>query len=464
MTAEEISNGNKSCPFSRLNRTHRAKRPKFRLRRGEPLLLWLSALMAVALNALLLWKYHERFFICGKIGFYSLFTRTFQVSGFDPYSLILMSNGQVCFDTSRHPLLLSLLYPSYWLNSWLMDLTGSNCAAILMATVNVAATVGASLSLYRLLRYVLRLPIADCYALWASMYGVGYIMLAAMVPDHFALSLFLLLFTLYRTGMLIRFGRPMSAVEGFLLFVLTAGVTLTNGAKTCLAVLFTAGRRTFSPCRVAALLLGCSALWGVWQWQHEAIELPQQRRGHRIEMKIAEKNPDRMRRMLRHEAERKAKNGQALASDDGLLQYSDVSTPRLRSIKENLFGETFLLHDERLLQDVQRRRPVFVDYGGWFCPAVEAALVAIMAAGLWIGRRERLCQLLMAWLFFDGVVHIGFGFALNEVYIMAAHWAFALPILAAYCVRRSPFFRLAYLPFALMAAHNLRLVLRFCIG
>lgn len=451
---------------NRPNREHRICRFSLRnllgLRRGESLLLLLSMLMAVALNALLLWKYHHRFFICGKVGFYSLFTRTFQVSGFDPYTLIAMSNEQVCFDLSRHPLLLSLLYPFYWLNSWLMDVMGWNCAAILMAAINVAAFVGASLSLFRLLRYILRLKLVDCYALWAAMLGVAYVMLAVMVPDHFCLSLFLLTYTLYRAALLMRFKKPMSAIEAGLLFFLTAGVTLTNGLKTCLAVWFTAGRRAFSVSRICALLLSTATLFALWYWQNEEIVLPQQHRGHQIERKLAEKFPEKMRRVRQHEMERKQKNGEALTHDESFLRYSDISTPRLRSLSDNLFGETFLLHRDYLLQDVQRNRPVFVAYKGWLCPAIELCLVAIMALGFWYGRRERLCLLLASWLLFDALMHVGFGFALNEVYIMAAHWAFALPILAAYCIRRHSLFRLAYIPFGIMLIHNLWLVCEYC--
>lgn len=35
------------------------------------------------------------------------------------------------------------------------------------------------------------------------------------------------------------------------------------------------------------------------------------------------------------------------------------------------------------------------------------------------------------------LMHLGFGFGLNEVYIMTAHWAFIFPIGAAYMLRRS---------------------------
>jgi hypothetical protein len=34
------------------------------------------------------------------------------------------------------------------------------------------------------------------------------------------------------------------------------------------------------------------------------------------------------------------------------------------------------------------------------------------------------------------LMHLGFGFGLNEVYIMAAHWVFVIPIALAYLLKR----------------------------
>ena len=43
--------------------------------------------------------------------------------------------------------------------------------------------------------------------------------------------------------------------------------------------------------------------------------------------------------------------------------------------------------------------------------------------------------LLLSWFAFDMLMHVGFGFGLNEVYIMTAHWAFIIPIAIGFLVR-----------------------------
>ena len=54
---------------------------------------------------------------------------------------------------------------------------------------------------------------------------------------------------------------------------------------------------------------------------------------------------------------------------------------------------------------------------------------------MWYGRRSRLMWLLLSWFAFDMLMHVGFGFGLNEVYIMTAHWAFIIPIAIGFAIR-----------------------------
>lgn len=62
----------------------------------------------------------------------------------------------------------------------------------------------------------------------------------------------------------------------------------------------------------------------------------------------------------------------------------------------------------------------------------------LFVAGAWAARRERLFKMVASWFAFDIAMHLFFGFGLNEVYIMTAHWAFIIPISAAYLIKKSP--------------------------
>ena len=126
-----------------------------------------------------------------------------------------------------------------------------------------------------------------------------------------------------------------------------------------------------------------------------------------------------LRKILHDEFVRR-QNGEAMTKKVPLLEWSDMTTSRWQSAVHNLMGESLQLHRDHLMEDVQQKRPVFVGYRSFINYVVEAVLVVA------------------SWFIFDMTMHMGFGFGLNEVYIMTAHWAFIFPIGAAYLLRRSP--------------------------
>ena len=67
------------------------------------------------------------------------------------------------------------------------------------------------------------------------------------VDDHFGMSLFFLSMTLYLAGKQQKEHQGMPWWQTALLFFFTAGITLSNGAKTFLAALFTNGKKLFPP-------------------------------------------------------------------------------------------------------------------------------------------------------------------------------------------------------------------------
>lgn len=103
---------------------------------------------------------------------------------------------------------------------------------------------------------------------------------------------------------------------------------------------------------------------------------------------------------------------------------------------ENLFGESIQMHEDHLLGDTLRSRPVIIRYNYWLNYIVEAVLVLLFLWGIWEGRRERFLWMALAGFLFDMALHIGLGFGINEVYIMAAHWVFVIPIAIGYLFKK----------------------------
>lgn len=407
------------------------------LRKEERPIAGVALVVFAALNALLIANHWQSFTRGAHVGFWSVFYNHLNMSGYDIFSLIFISCMRLHWNTLRHPLFVVLLLPLFWLNRLIMPPTEFNAAVLLMAALLVAADVWGAVLMHRLLRDVVEVRRVDAALLTALFYGFAHVMIATMVPDHFALSLPLLLLTLLIAGRKLKEGKPMKLWQSALLFFLTAGVTLTNGVKVALAAWFVNGRKVFAWRSIAAFVVPTLLLGAIYVWQQDSIVAPQERKIKRIEAAVAKKDPARIAKLNEHNDFVKQQNGEALTKNVPLLEWSDITTDRWQSAVDNLFGESLQLHRDYLLEDVQQTRPVFVQYRSALNYVVEALLVVLLAVGAWTARREKFFLMVLAWFGFDMLMHMGFGFGLNEVYIMTAHWAFIIPIAAGYILRRS---------------------------
>lgn len=407
------------------------------LRKEERPIAGVALVVFAALNALLIANHWQSFTRGAHVGFWSVFYNHLNMSGYDIFSLIFISCMRLHWNTLRHPLFVVLLLPLFGLNRLIMPPTEFNAAVLLMAALLVAADVWGAVLMHRLLRDVVEVRRVDAALLTALFYGFAHVMIATMVPDHFALSLPLLLLTLLIAGRKLKEGKPMKLWQSALLFFLTAGVTLTNGVKVALAAWFAGGRKVFAWRSIASFAVPTLLLGAIYVWQQNAIVAPQERKIKRIEAAVAKKDPARIAKLKEHNDFVKQQNGEAMTKTVPLLEWSDITTDRWQSAVDNLFGESLQLHRDYLLEDVQQTRPVFVQYRSALNYVVEALLVVLLAVGAWTARREKFFLMVLAWFGFDMLMHMGFGFGLNEVYIMMAHWAFIIPIAAGYILRRS---------------------------
>lgn len=407
------------------------------LRKEERPIAGVALVVFAALNALLIANHWQSFTRGAHVGFWSVFYNHLNMSGYDIFSLIFISCMRLHWNTLRHPLFVILLLPLFGLNRLIMPPTEFNAAVLLMAALLVAADVWGAVLMHRLLRDVVEVRRVDAALLTALFYGFAHVMIATMVPDHFALSLPLLLLTLLIAGRKLKEGKPMKLWQSALLFFLTAGVTLTNGVKVALAAWFAGGRKVFAWRSIASFAVPTLLLGAIYVWQQDAIVAPQERKIKRIEAAVAKKDPARIAKLKEHNDFVKQQNGEALTKNVPLLEWSDITTDRWRSAVDNIFGESLQLHRDYLLEDVQQTRPVFVQYRSALNYVVEALLVVLLAVGAWMARREKFFLMVLSWFGFDMLMHMGFGFGLNEVYIMTAHWAFIIPIAAGYILRRS---------------------------
>ncbi len=424
---------------------------------GAPLLT-----VFVGLHALLIARYYQLFTPL-QTHYWDLIIRNFHLSGFDPITYVVVSDWQAGYNVFRHPLLAFFMYVPYMVNQGLIWLTGINCAIFVVAAMQVFAAFYSLVFLHRLLRQVMGLTLFDTRLLILFFFSLAYVMLSAIAPDHFILSLFALLLTLLVAANHQQRHTPMPTWKALCLFVLTAGISLNNGLKVFVAALFTNGRRFFRPRFLFfAVLLPSALIWAFARFEYKRFVWPDEVKRHqaRDKRKAAAKkkaeeearkrqlaweeavndakkknphNPKLPPRPTNTTAKKSPNNGAAAKMGKPMMQgefmrWTDISTSRLQSSIENLFGESIQLHRDHLLEDMYKRRPVIVHYRWTINYVAEGLLVLLFVVGLWVGRRNKLLLMALAFAAMDWILHVGLGFGLNEVYIMTAHWAYVLPL------------------------------------
>ena len=379
-----------------------------------------------------------------------------------------MSDWLAGYNVYRHPLLAFYMYVPYLINQALMQLTGINCAIFIVAAIQVLCAFYSMVFIYRIFREVIEVRRADATVLTLFFFSCAYVMVAAIVPDHFIISMLFLLIALYISGRRMKSGRSFKTWQTVLYFILTAGTSLNNGLKIFLAALFVNRRRFF---RLRFLLLGVilpsALIWGtarvtyaklVWpreMAQKKAKEENKAREAKKAEearmaevakrteeAKMAKVAADTVKKptAVQHKTPAKAKRvrqGRPIGNGE-FLRWTDITTSRVQSVVENLFGESIQLHQKHLLEDEFRQRPMIVHYSSWLNYVVEALVVLLFIVGMWCGRHSRFFWLCLSWFGLDMLLHVGMGFGLNEVYIMSAHWIFIIPIAVGFALLHLP--------------------------
>ena len=257
------------------------------------------------MNVLTICRYHHVFSV-PNADYWNLFVKWFSISGFDPITYYVVSDWEARYNVYRHPLLAFIMFVPYVLNQGLMWLTGINCVQFVVAVMVVGAAFYAFLFMYRIMREVVELPRTEATLLTVMLYSFAFVMVSAMVPDHFILAMFMLLLTLYVAGKCLRSGKPLSAGQTVALFVLTAGISLNNGLKTFLSGLFVNGRVFFRwRYLIGAVLLPALLMWGFCRVEYRYFVLPHEQARHAA--KKAQKEKSERERQLQLKAMQQSK-------------------------------------------------------------------------------------------------------------------------------------------------------------
>ena len=452
----------------------------FKIKKEERWLALGIFLALAILNGVVIARYVGTFTLVTD-DYYKNFIRHFCVSGFDPLTYWVLSDWNAAYNVYRHPLLAFYMYIPYLINMGLMKLTGYNCALFIAVIIQMFCGFYATLFLQRIFREGLELDKAASSILTLLFFSFGYVMVTCIVPDHFVISMLLLILALYVSGRRIKHNHPLKIWQTVVYFVLTAGTSLNNGLKIFFSALFVNRKRFFRPkYLLLAVILPAALLWGFCRWEYRTFVWPVEmarkemkakkaaekkaRQEHMAQLKqikdsltkdsiqrglkiitpeeIAQKAKNdsiqKAKQLARNEARKKRgpKQGAPIMKGE-FMNWTDATSSRTLSIVENLMGESIQLHQDYVLQDELRHRPMFVNYRYAFNYIVEALIIILFLAGIWAGRKSRYLWLVMSYFGLDMLLHIGLGFGLNEVYIMSGHWIYALPIAIGFLLKET---------------------------
>ena len=409
-----------------------------RLRREEWILGLVVLLLLVILNGMLIMKYDALFsVVCDDYG--KLLSYNYHVSGFDATTYSVLTEWGMKYDVLRHPLLPYLMGLPYGLNQLLISLFGVNGTLYIAAVIILFFAFCTTVILYRILRELVGVSKWDAVLLVMFFFSLAYVLVTYIATDHFGISLFLILWSLYLVGKSYQEGRLLSTWKSALLLLVTAGVTLTNGAKVCAAELIARGKGFFR-WRYLLVISGC---WlfviGLGVLEERSYVFPKEQEAQRY---FQEHKVEMIQKARRdHERYKHAPwvihKGKPLGKGS-LLKWTDYTTSRWETLKENVFGESLILHEEYVLDDVLTSyRPVLLSYRAVINYVIEGLLVILLLAGIWYGRREGLLWMCLLGILPDALMHLGLGFAINEIYIMSAHWVYVFPIAVACLLAKS---------------------------
>lgn len=429
----------------------------FKIRKNEKIPVLIMFILFTIINSLVVYKYYD-IFTRTYTYYKNIFVHYFQISGFDPITYAVLSDWNTYYNVFRHPLLAFFMFPLYLINSGLIWLTNINCAVFIVAILLIVCATYSFVFIYRIFKDVLKLGQFDSMLLSILYFSFAYILVTITVPDHFAFSMLFLLFTIYLAGIKMQQNECFKYWQTIVLFVLTAGVTLSNGVKTYIYELFVGGRKFFKLKHLIFVVvvpplmmwLFCQQEYRIYVWPHEheqALRKMKQAKsdqqkifdsyadstGIRDSATIAVATKKIYRAKIRaiHYRNMKdpwnANQGKSIKKE-GFWKWTDISTPRIPTIVENLLGESMQFHKQHFMEDVLRGRPVIVEYDSIFNYIIEFVIVVMFFIGIFCGRKSRFLWMCITGSVFDMILHLVIGFGINEVYIMSAHWLFVIPI------------------------------------
>lgn len=365
----------------------------------------------------------------------------FHISGYDNFLVnIIKDPMHYAYATIRHPLLSLYMLPLHIVYCILQSNYFIMC-------IVAGLTAGANFYMYLILTKIVGINKIEATILTLLFISFGYILLMGITLESYPFSLFLLIYSLYYIGLRIKQNIPIKIKQYIILFFLTAGVTLTNGLKIIVAIIF----EHFS--------FKKKFLWALYISITFLIAIIPVYVGTKLFINKANETSSSANPVQIISSKQSINEKTNTSKQPGFLDFIDFNTPFIPAVIHNFIEEPIIYHDSKLdtRNSNLQNNIILTNYSKPFHFIIPIGLFLISMFSLIISFRNNFVQYLAYFYAIDILIHIVFRFGLNEAYIFAPHWIMIIPILIGFFLKKLPirFRRIVTFAFTILSLYLL---------
>lgn len=452
------------------------------IRKNEFPLLILLFVVSIILNVLYLYNFYGVYYPI--------------ISGYDPYLLSTVTewtHSPYIHSNSifSHPGFSIIALPIAIINALVSFFVGSNCANFILSIILMFMYVTEVILLKRILEDYVGLNSFESVLLSVLFGFMAYVLLMSFTPDHFAFSQFFLILYIFLWTKRESSGLHKSSL--FLPYIVVCGITITNGIKILLSLLFFKGRflrylfftiiilfatvcipRILNSNVIYSTNPGESAYLAKeyvnsvnnkhFYFDEKEIE----GKYNKINFSDCEKSRNEALETL-VVSEKNIEGNKVINKIKsiywGYLYWVKGNVSKYSAFIYNMFGESVLLHKN----SINKESVSFGSYSSTFVNIVNYVFIIMVFCGIVVGCKERLMKLLAIFLSVDFLLHIIVGYGINEVYIFSPHYLFIFIISIGYLIKKTTGYwtsfvlLLTLLVSAVCMVHNVLEIYRYMI-
>jgi len=342
------------------------------------------------------------------------YVTTDKILGYDLWLLSWIKEPATAAASLRHPLLQTFFIPFILLFKVLTLFINVKYAVFILCMFYMCVVSYCFVFIFRILFELLGISRLRAVLLTVLFSSFAHIMIQAFLIESFPLSLLLLILTLYISGLEIYKKETFTPYMYIVLFILTTGVTITNGVKIVVAFLFK--KEAFAKKVKWMVIMGFCFF---------ALVVPVI-----LVTKYVISNPQKIVATGAPSVKKAQPAGGILGSHTpSALSFIDFKIHLFQSARQNFLEESTMFHTTDFQKDIDKGRDVYIQYSSPAYDWIVLSFYVITAILLILSLNQQYIKLLLAVLSVDVFIHLICRFGIGEPYIYAAHWMFIIPII-----------------------------------